>query len=238
MLAYGDDRIPYVVVHDEARTTKLAIHVDPDGSVTVDAPHGYSDQQIRSAVQQRARWIVQNVLEAQERKRHRRPKEYTSGEQILYLGRRYMLKVVPVTAKPKPVKLIGNRLQVETQANDPEDIKGRVRAWYRVRGRDYLAGRLAVVAKDLPWLDRVPPFRLLDMSRQWGSCAPSGEIILNIHLIKAPRPCIDYVLVHELAHLKHHDHGPEFWKLVDTHSPNWRKVKTQLDNMVEVLTAE
>ncbi|WP_373636695.1 M48 family metallopeptidase [Yoonia sp. BS5-3] len=67
---------------------------------------------------------------------------------------------------------------------------------------------------------------------------PAGEIILNPHLIKAPRACIDYVLVHELAHLKHHDHGTEFWRLIDAHAGDWRKAKHHLDGLVEVLLTD
>jgi len=226
------------VAFDDGRSSRVAIHVNPDGSVSVDAPHGLDDMSIRNAVQKRARWVSNHVKEAHQRYAHVRPKEYVSGEQVLYLGRRYMLKVIPVDCKPAAVRLIGNRLEVETKSGETKDIRGRVRAWYRVKGRDYLSRRLDAVTKSLPWVNTTPPFRLLDMSRQWGSCSPSGEIILNPHLIKAPRPCIDYVLVHELAHLKHHDHGADFWKLIDAHAGDWRKAKHHLDGLVEVLLHE
>ena len=162
-----------------------------------------------------------------------RPREYVSGEQVLYLGRRYMLKVIPVERKPSPARLRGNRLEVETANGMEEDIRGRLRAWYRVRGRDYLSRRIDTLAKTLPWVDAPPPFRLLEMSRQWGSCSPTGEIIINPHLIKAPRQCIDYVLIHELAHLEEHNHGPEFWILIDVHANNWRHSKSYLDHFAE-----
>ena len=149
-----------------------------------------------------------------------------------------MLKVVPVTERPEVVRLKGNRLEVESKSGDAGDIKARVRAWYRVTGQDYFARRLDALSEVLPWVPEVPPFRLLEMQRQWGSCAPSGEIILNPHLVKAPRPCIDYVLVHELAHLKHHDHGPAFWGLIDAHAGDWRKSKHHLDGLVEVLLSD
>jgi len=238
VLTYGDERIPYDVSQDERRTSKVAIHVDPDGSVSVEAPPGFSECRIAEAVQRRARWVIKHVQEARGRHKHRMPKEYVSGEQILYLGRRYMLKVIPVDGPPKPARLVGSLLQVETQRQTSEDIRARVRAWYKVRGRDYLARRLEQVSRCLPWVRQVPALRLLEMKRQWGSCSPSGEIIVNTHLVKAPRPCIDYVLIHELAHLKHHDHGPEFWSLLDNHAVGWRKDKAQLDNLVEILTAD
>ena len=203
VLAYGDDRIPYRVSYDDSRKSRVAIHVNPDGTVAVDAPLGFSDECIKAAVQKRARWVVGHVSEARDRYAHVRPKEYVSGEQLLYLGRRYMLKVIRTDQKPAPARLRGNRLEVETATGSPDDIKGRLRAWYRVRGREYFGGRIGALTKSLPWVDEAPPFRLLEMSCQWGSCSPTGQIIINPHLVKAPRNCIDYVLIHEFAHLKH-----------------------------------
>jgi predicted metal-dependent hydrolase len=238
VLSYGDNRIPYQVTYADGRTSRVAIHVNPDGSVAVDAPNGFSEDTIKRAVQRRARWVINHVNEALERYAHVRPKEYVSGEQVLYLGRRYVLKVIPVDGKPSPVRLRGNRLEVETANRTEDGIKSRIRAWYRVKGRDYFARRIDALTVKLPWLDVPPPFRLLEMTRQWGSCSPAGEVILNPHLIKAPRQCIDYVLVHELAHLKHHDHGADFWKLINAHVDDWKKAKHDLDGLVEVLLGE
>lgn len=75
--------------------------------------------------------------------------------------------------------------------------------------------------------------RLQLMTVQWGSCSPSGRITLNPLLVKAPRECIDYVLLHELCHLLHHNHSPKFYRTLDRHMPNWRAVKEKLDNMAE-----
>ena len=238
ILTYGEQRIPYNVAFDDIRTSRVAIHVNSDGSVSVDAPTGFAEDRIKAAVQKRARWIVTHVGQAHQRYADVRSKEYVSGEQVLYLGRRYMLKVIPVTGKPAATRLIGNRLEVQTIRDDLVDIRGRVRAWYQVKGRDYLARRIDTLAKSLPWVTAPPPFRLLEMSKQWGSCSATGEIILNSHLIKASRNCINYVLVHELAHLKHHDHGPEFWKLIDAHVPTWQNSKRQLDGLAEVLLSD
>ena len=236
-IIYGDRSIQYRVNIDERRSARIAIHVDPDGAVVVDAPPGFDDAAIQQAVQKRARWVASHVDEAKARYANICPREYVSGEEIKYLGRNYVLKVMPVDKKPGPVRLNGNRLIVETKSVDPEDIKGRVRGWYRAKARDYFIGKVDYLADRLPWVDKVPPVRLLSMEKQWGSCSPSGRIILNPHLIKAPRECIEYVIIHELAHLKHHDHGPDFQKLIDIHVPDWRKTKRQLDAMVEVVMA-
>ncbi|WP_164661332.1 M48 family metallopeptidase [Tropicibacter sp. Alg240-R139] len=237
-LTYGDYRIPYRVNADPRKSSKIAIHVDPDGSVTVDAPPEYDASQVSKAVLRRARWVVSNVEDANNRFRHLRPKRYVSGEEVLYLGRRYMLRVEPdADAKPK-AKLRGNKLIVTPRQSDSEAVQPIVRAWYRSKARDYYARLIDEKSQELPWITTPPPFRLQDMTRQWGSCSPGGSILLNPHLIKAPRPCIEYVVLHELAHLKHHDHSPEFFRLIDRNLPGWRSHKSLLDNMVEHLVAQ
>lgn len=233
VLIYGDLRLPYQVQEDPARSTRIAIHVEPDGTVLVDAPPGSTDEAVQHAVQKRARWITANVTEAVQRFAHVRPREYVSGEQVLYLGRRYLLKVIIAGKPSKSAKLRGNRLEVESRAGDPDDIMGRVRGWYRSKARDYLARRLDELSARLPWVDTTPRFKLLEMTRQWGSCSSTGQIILNPNLIKAPRACVDYVVIHELAHLVHHNHGPEFFRVLEREVPNWRAEKLTLDNMVE-----
>lgn len=235
-LVYGDTRLPYKVTEDARRSNKVAIHVDPDGTVLVDVPFGISDEAVQSAVQKRARWITSHVAASTARFAHVSPREYVSGEQVLYLGRRYILKVTVCEKPVKSAKLRGNRLDVQSLTGVPSDIQGRVRAWYRAKARDYFAHRLTEMAARFSWIDSPPTFRLLEMSRQWGSCSPAGQLIFNPHLIKTPRACVDYVIVHELAHLKHHNHGPEFLRLMDREVPDWRSHKTQLDKMVELVT--
>lgn len=236
ILVYGDERILYQINPDSKRTARIGIHVEPDGSVVVDAPPGQPNEMVHRGVQKRARWISDHVADARERYRHVQPKSYISGEQVLYLGRRYVLKVVQSDDARGMARLRGNKLEVSTRSDDVVKIRGIVRAWYQTRARSYFARQISEHSARLPWVLKPPPFRLLEMSSQWGSCSPQGQVILNPHLIKAPRDCIEYVIVHELAHLKHHDHSPEFFDLVSRYSPEWEKPKRMLDGMVEVLT--
>lgn len=104
---------------------------------------------------------------------------------------------------------------------------------YRQRAREVFADRLTTVAAPLRWVKQLPQTRLQLMTVQWGSCSPSGRITLNPLLVKAPRECIDYVLLHELCHLLQHNHSPKFYRTLDRHMPNWRAVKEKLDNMAE-----
>lgn len=235
ILTYGDERVPYTIHEVAGRTSRIAIHVDPDGSVQVDAPPGEPEDRIDQAVRRRARWIVTHVADARARFRHVSPREYVSGEQVLHLGRRYVLKVIVDPASPGGAKLVANRLEVRLPDPNPTAVRTLVRLWRFARARSYFRKRIEALSKTLPWVSEPPQFELREMARQWGNCAPDGRIVLNPNLVKAPRDAIDYVLVHELAHLKHHNHGAEFTRLLDGAMPDWREIKARLDAMVEVL---
>lgn len=234
-ITYGDQIIEYQINPDPRRNSRIAIHVEPDGQVIVDAPPGYAGALVQRAVARRARWIAGHVNAVHARFRHVHPRSYVSGEQALYLGRRYVLKVIEEDDARGTARLRANRLEVRLRRADPQRVRAILRGWYRTRARDYFARMIDRQSAALPWIERAPPFRLLEMSRRWGSCSTRGQLILNPHLIKAPRPAIAYVILHELVHLKHHDHSPAFFALLNRHAPGWERDKAALDQMVEVL---
>lgn len=238
VLHYGDEHIPYAVRINANRRERVEINVLPDGTVDVEAPEEATPEAITRAVQKRARWIVSHVSNARKRFEHVLPREYVSGEQALYQGRRYALKVVPVDKTKRSIKLKGSLLIVSTEDTRPVSVQATVRAWYRMKARDYFAQRIAITCKALPWPQEVPPFRLLEMTTQWGSCAVGGHVLLNPALVKAPRECIDYVIIHEVCHLREHNHSPEFFKLLTLALPGWQATKLKLDQMAEVLLNE
>lgn len=232
---YGDQTIEYSVRVNPRRRERVAIHVHPDGAVEVEAPEETSEEAIRTAVLKRARWVLRHVADARGRLRHVLPREYVSGEQVLYLGRRYVLKVIEAPKAERSVRLKGGLLVVVADNIDRTALRARVRAWYRVKARDYFQTRIRAITKALPWVQEPPPFRLLDMKRQWGSCATGGTITLNPFLVKAPRDAIDYVITHELCHLREHNHSPEFFRLLSRAMPGWEAVKSRLDHSAEII---
>lgn len=164
-LRYGDESIAYSVRVNPARRERIAIHVHADGAVEVEAPENASEEAIRKAVMKRARWVIQHVTDARKRFEHVLPRQYVSGEQALYLGRRYVLKVVQVPKAERSIKLKRGLLIVATDSIDGSALRARIRAWYRIRARDYFAGRIEAISKALPWVQEPPAFRLLDMLR-------------------------------------------------------------------------
>ena len=232
-IRYGDQIIRFSLrVQPERQAKRLSIHVEPDGQVLVDAPAGVSQATMLAAVQKRSRWISQHVEAARERRANLLPREYVSGESLLYLGRRYRLKVMVVPHSRPETRMRGGFVVVTVPDRSAQQVREALEAWYRVRAREVFAQRLAIVAAPLRWVQRLPPTRLQFMTVQC-SCSPVGCITLNPCLVKAPRECIDYVLLHELSHLLHHNHGPKFYRTLGRHMPGWRAEKAKLDGMAE-----
>ncbi len=238
ILRYGDQEAHCSVAYVPDLTGKIRIHVRPDGQVDVEVPAESNEAQIHAALHKRARWIFKHIQSSRDARAHALPRAFVSGETHFYLGRRYQLKVVETRALPSSVKLIGGRIEVVLSAADPVAVRRRLHSWYRLRAGDYLKRRLSEVSEKLGWVETAPPLKLVKMESQWGSCSPTGGININLWLIRAPRHCIDYVLTHELCHLKEHNHSPNFYTLLDRHCPAWQSTKSELDRLAELLLAD
>tara|TARA_R110000764_G_scaffold112761_10_gene199799 strand:+ start:29631 stop:30437 length:807 start_codon:yes stop_codon:yes gene_type:complete len=234
---YGDREFRYHLCYLQGNTkATIRVHVHTNGIVQVDAPGSAQLSEIKSAVQRRARWILKHLDNIETRNRDVRPREWVSGESMLYLGRRYVLKITP-NSDPQEVtcKLISGQLRVQGKNLSPGRIQKAVERWYRERAKDVFQRRLGLLIEMLPWTKTAPPWRLLEMQTQWGSCSPEGTILMNPHLIKAPTRAVDYVLLHELCHLIEHNHSPRFYGMLDRFMPEWRAIKSQLDESAELL---
>lgn len=236
---YGSEIIRFTVRQQQGRRKgNVAIHVEPEGRVRVDAPADASQAAILAAVRKRARWVQEHVAAFLRRRAHILPREYVSGESVMYLGRRYRLKVIPTDATSAGVKLSGGHLEVRTVTTAPEPVRDAMEAWYRAHARRVFAERIDNMLSTIRWKHAAPPMRLQAMKTQWGSCSPAGRLTLNPWLVKAPCDCIDYVILHELCHLMEHNHSPRFFKLLDRYMPPWRQRKTRLDELADVILNE
>jgi len=234
-LHYGELRIPYKVFFVLEKAHKLAIHVHPDGSVQVDAPSDTPLDEIKQAVARRAYWLSRHLKRINEQKAHVLPREYISGESHFYLGRRYLLKVRQSLTDTPSVKLRQGRFEIITGNIDCDAVRTMLWEWYKAHARNLFDQRLELVWPELAWVKEKPRWRLLTMKKQWGSCSPNGVLSLNPHLVKASTVCVDYVLLHELCHLKFHNHSKSFYRLLNKQMPEWEALKGRLDGMAELL---
>lgn len=222
-----------------SKPRKVVIKVHPDQRVVATAPIDASDMMIHDAMMKRARWIWQSLQEFAEQTDEILPKRYISGESQFYLGRRYVLKVRIDSEQTVGVKLLRGKLnvtlnqEIQSASERSMRVKALLEKWYQEKANLIFAERLDLVLPKASWVMGTPSFRLIAMKKQWGSCSPKGNLILNPHLIKASKECIDYVILHELCHLKEHNHSERFWRLLTQVMPNWREVKAKLDDMAE-----
>lgn len=225
-LTYGGDTISYEVLRLPSRRT-LAIEVHPDGRVLVRAPLDCPDTLIAERMQKRATWIGRE-LAAFERYRPRTPaRQYIQGESHLYLGRQYRLRLV--AADLACVKLARGALVVSLPGTpDPTRVRALVRRWYLDRARVVFGEMLESSLLRFEGVQH-PRLSVRAMKSRWGSLSRAGTMTLNVDLVRAPRPCIEYVVTHELCHTKHRDHDARFFELLGTVMPDWEQRKERLE---------
>jgi len=212
-----------------ACTSRLSISVHPDLSVAAIAPLGVAPEAVDARVHRRLPWITGQQLRFEQYHPLPAPRRYVGGETHLYLGRQYRLRI---RRGPDGVRLLGRYLWVSSeQPASSAKVKALLDRWYRERAPEVFARRLAGLQARAPWLRDIAPsvVKVRSMTLRWGSCTAGGNILLNPELVKAPLSCIDYVLAHELCHLRAMDHSPRFVRLLGTLVPDWGRARQRLN---------
>lgn len=212
-----------------APTSRLSISVHPNLSVSAIAPLGVDPEAVDDRVRRRLPWITRQQLRFEQYHPLPVPRRYVGGETHLYLGRQYRLRI---RRGRTGVRLLGRYLWVFTgRPASRRRVKALLDGWYRARAPEVFARRLAGLKARAPWLRDVLPsvLKMRVMTHRWGSCTPAGNILLNPELVKAPLGCIDYVLAHELCHLRALDHSPRFVRLLRALVPDWERARQRLN---------
>lgn len=226
-IQFGSKEIAFELEYQDRKSLGITVH--PNRKVTVKAPMDSTLEKIEDKVRKRAPWILKQQSYFLSFEPLTPPRQYISGESHLYLGRQYRLKIYK--SPGETVKLKRGFLEVYTE--DKSKAKKLVHDWYRKRAEI----KFREVADN--WIVRfkkhgVEPsdFIIKWMDKRWGSCTPKGKIILNVELMKAPKGCIEYVVVHELCHLIHYNHSNAFFELQTKEMGDWRKWKERLEKVM------
>lgn len=224
---YGSRIIDFRLEYSDRKT--LGITVTPEMEVLVKAPTDTTMEKIQEKIRKKAPWIIKQqsyFLSFQPKTPQRK---YISGETHLYLGRQYRLQIQ--IGKYECVKLKGKFIEVT--ANEKSGAKDLLDNWYLQHART----KFHLIAA--PLIEKFKKYKvepssivLRDMPTRWGSCTPKGKIILNPELIKAPKGCIEYVIIHELCHLIHHNHTQKFIDLQTKEMKDWEKWKMKLEKIL------
>lgn len=226
-IRFGSRTIDFRLEYSDRKT--LGITVTPEMEVLVKAPLDTSIEKVKDKIQKKAPWIIKQqsfFLSFQPKTPQRK---YINGETHLYMGRQYRLKIQ--IGKEESVKLKGKFIEVT--AIEKSNAMTLVKEWYLEHAR----ANFYSIAE--PLIERFKKYEvepsslvLRDMPTRWGSCTPKGKIILNPELIKAPKGCIEYVIIHELCHLIHHDHTQKFIDLQTKEMKDWARWKTKLEQLL------
>jgi len=226
-IQFGSKQIYFQLEYSNRKS--LGITVKPDLSVLVNAPIDTSLEKVKEKLRKKAPWIIRQQSFFLYFHPKTPARKYISGETHLYLGRQYHLRIIQNNFES--VKLKGK--YIEATVNDKLSAEQLVGEWYLQNAKL----KLRTIAQ--PLIDNFKKYNiepssivLRDMPTRWGSCTPKGKIILNPELIKAPKGCIEYVIIHELCHLVHHDHTQKFIDLQTKEMHDWEKWKMKLEKLL------
>lgn len=226
-IQFGSKTIQFSLFFTERKT--LGITVTPNLEVIVKAPIESDLELIKEKVTKKAPWIIKQQGYFLSFYPKNITKKYVAGETHLYLGKQYKLKVI--TSDRDSVKLKGGYIEVSSL--NKSNVKTLLLDWYFTKSTN----KFHEIAS--PLIERFKKYGveptsivLKEMPTRWGSCTPKGKIILNPELIKAPKGCIEYVIIHELCHLIHLDHTNKFLDLQTKEMPDWERWKMKLEKLL------
>ena len=226
-IQFGSKEIIFQLTYSKRKS--LGITITPELRILVTAPEGALLSKIEEVVRKRAPWIIrqENFFLSFQPKTPAR--KYVGGESHMYLGRQYTLRI----KEGKKNDVHRKRNTIEVTSTSKAQVKKVLLKWYRLQAKQKFAEITEPLIGQFKKYNVEPSgIYLQSMPTRWGSCTPKGKIILNPELIKAPKRCIEYVIIHELCHLVHHDHTQKFFDLQRKMMPDWVKWKNKLERVL------
>jgi len=211
--------IEFTLVRSRRKTA--AIVVERSGKVTVRAPHDLSRERVRDVVASRALWVHRALAEWEDFNGRRPKRAFAEGEGFSYLGRTYQLKLA--RKSDQPLMLRNGRWLLSPVVLDLGGVKAAQKAFrdfYIRKGAEHIGERVTQLAPKVGV--RAGTVTVRELGYHWASCGQTGRLNFHWKLMQAPRSVIDYVVVHELCHLRFRDHSDAFWNEVDKVLPNYR----------------
>ncbi len=231
VIQYGNREFHYKILRSNRKT--LSIVVNPDATVLIKAPLEAKEEKIHQTVSKRTRWITKKLDYFEMRLKSKLPERfYISGETHYYLGKAYKLKVAQSDENLVQIKNGIIHLYV-TNPTSIELKKQTYENWLKTKAQNKFEERFNTCLNKIShWKVEHPKLLIKKMVRRWGSLTHSNKLVLNINLVKTPTHCIDYVIMHELCHLKYWDHSKKFHNLLRVMMPDCEKRKEKLEQFI------
>jgi predicted metal-dependent hydrolase len=209
----------------DRETTDIVI--ERNGTVTVRPPVGMTPAQVDETVLSKRMWIYRNLAEWRDLNATRVVREFVSGESFLYLGRSYRLKLV--SEQDEPLKLIEGIFRLRrdiVEIGGTEVAHQAFQQFYETKGLPRISARVKYYSAKAGV--SVGSINVRDLGFRWASCSKAGNLAFHWKCLMAPITVIDYIVVHELCHLRYSDHSHDFWNEVDKVLPDYRERKEWL----------
>jgi hypothetical protein len=220
------DGIEFTVVYSRRRT--LGIGVLPDSSVVVRVPYLTTLKTINRIVQEKSAWIIKHRDNYRQRDTIKQVRQYINGESHLFRGNESLLKIE--RSEKSYIRFCENRIEMGLgKTDEPGAIKKLLYTGYKNEAVTVFPELLRrALEKDKNHIFKPERLIIRTMKRRWGSCSNKGVITLSTELIKLPDIYIEYVIMHELCHLIHHNHGAGYYKLLSEQFPGWKMARKEL----------
>lgn len=216
--------IPFEVEYRNRKS--LEIQVNPEGKVRVLSPFSLSEKELLKHVESKSSWILTKRNDFNKIDLSILEKNIKDGEKFLYLGQSYELKIIRDSIKTTTLSLLENQMILKTSSIDQEYLKNFLIQWYKEKGLKKIKERVEFYQPYI--LVKPTDIVVKEQKRRWGSCTSKGRLLFNWRIIMAPLSVLDYIVVHEMCHLIHMNHGKEFWTCVERILPNYKKEKNWL----------
>ena len=231
-----EDQAFFITIRYSNRKT-IGICVQRDKKVVVTAPLGTDFAYIKSVIHRKSRWIAKKITEMGRYRSMEPIKEYKTGQGLKILGRDYTIKVIQIPDFEEE-RIIQELKFIKVYVHDRRQkhrIHLLVEDWYRNSALIYVSRKFEECYKKVKKHNiKKPSYYLRYMKRRWGSCTAKGTIFLNPEIFQLPSHCIEYIIIHELCHLKHPNHSRKFYHFLDTVFPEWKDRAKALDSFLQV----
>jgi len=221
----------YRIVRSKKRKKTISLHVNEDGTVVVYAPGRTPIAEIDRFCREKKTWLWKKIRETRERHRETRTRKFAEGETFFFLGEPHPLKINATAAGSESLVLLSGQFVL----TDDKISKGRdvFVEWYKTRAQEYIQRRVDHFSQILGLCPR--GIRISNARCRWGSCSQDDRLYFSWRLIMATPSIIDYVVVHELAHMKEKNHSRCFWKLVAKNVPDYMRQRIWLRDYGQAL---
>lgn len=209
-----------LVIFQKQRSFRLA--VKPNGTVVLTCPLRASKLQIQEFLKEHATWLEQSLHKIQNRLAQLSPHSFSEGERVLLLGERYQI----VEKNVGSVELSEPKLLIIPKGLSYTERQKAVFYFYKKTSQQMIRQRVSVLSQEMKLYPRAVKFR--NNKTLWGSCQPDNTLVFNWKLICAPTSVVDYVVVHEIAHIIIKNHSVRFWDLVKMHCLNYKQCQLWL----------